>query len=42
MMFREIIAVYSENHIPINTCCGQYAELLNVKGGGAYNYHTGP
>jgi hypothetical protein len=40
MLFREIIAVYSENHTkPINTLRGQNAELLNVKVGGAYSYH---
>jgi hypothetical protein len=39
-LFREIIAVYSENHTkPINTLCGQNAELLDVKTGGAYSYH---
>jgi hypothetical protein len=32
MLFREIIAVYSENHMkPISTLCGQSAEVLNVK-----------
>jgi hypothetical protein len=36
MLFKEIIAVYSENHMePINTLCGQIAELLIVKAGGA-------
>jgi hypothetical protein len=35
MLFKEIIAVYHENHTkPINTLCGQNAELLNVKSGG--------
>jgi hypothetical protein len=39
MLFREIIAVYSENHMkPINTLCGKNAELLTVKAGGAYSY----
>jgi hypothetical protein len=34
MLFREIIAVYSENlQKPINTLCGQNAELLIVKVG---------
>jgi hypothetical protein len=38
MLFREIIAVYSENGMkPINTLCGQNAELLNVKVDGAYH-----
>jgi hypothetical protein len=35
MQFREIIIVYSENHMkPIITPCGQSAEFLNVKAGG--------
>jgi hypothetical protein len=39
MLFREIIAVYSENHTrPINTLCGQNAELLIVKPGTS-SYH---
>jgi len=29
MLYREIIAVYSEIHI--NTLCGQSVELLNIK-----------
>jgi hypothetical protein len=34
ILFKEIIAVYSENHMkPINTLCGQNAELLIVKAG---------
>jgi hypothetical protein len=37
MLFREIIALYSENHAkPINTHYGQNAELLNVQAGGTY------
>jgi hypothetical protein len=40
MLFKEIIAVYSENHMkPINTLCGKNAELLIVKEGGTYSYH---
>jgi hypothetical protein len=40
MLFREIIAVYYENHTkPTNTLCGQNKELLNVIGSGAYSYH---
>jgi hypothetical protein len=40
MLFREKIAVYSENHMkPINTLCGQNAELQIVKAGGSYRYH---
>jgi hypothetical protein len=32
MLYREIIAVYSEIHTKhINTLCGQEVELLNVK-----------
>jgi hypothetical protein len=39
--FKEVIPVYPENDTkPINTLCGQSAELLNVKAGGAYNYHS--
>jgi hypothetical protein len=35
LLFRKIIAVYSENQTkPINALCGQNAELLNVKAGG--------
>jgi hypothetical protein len=34
-LFKEIIAVYSENNTKhINTLCGQNAELLIVKAGG--------
>jgi hypothetical protein len=37
MLFREIIAVYSENRTkPINTHYGQNAELLVVKVRGTY------
>jgi hypothetical protein len=40
MLFKEVIAVYGENHMkPINTLCGQKAELLFVKAGGTYSYH---
>jgi hypothetical protein len=32
MLFREIIAVYSKNCTkPLNTLCGQNAEVVNVK-----------
>jgi hypothetical protein len=35
MLFRKIIAVYSENHTkPSKTVCGQNAEDFNVKAGG--------
>jgi hypothetical protein len=34
-ILKEIFAVYSVNHIkPVNTPCGQNAELLSVKAGG--------
>jgi hypothetical protein len=39
-LFKEILAVYSENHTKhINTLCGQNAELLIVEAGGTYSYH---
>jgi hypothetical protein len=39
--FKEIIAVYYENHMkPINTLCGQNTELLNVKAGGTCRLHS--
>jgi hypothetical protein len=38
-LFKEVIAVYSENRTkPINTPCGQHAELLYVAAGGTYSY----
>jgi hypothetical protein len=38
MLFREIIAVYCENHTEhVNTLCGQNVQLLNVKSGGVYS-----
>jgi hypothetical protein len=41
MLFKEIITVYSENNTKlINTLYGQNAEILNVKAGGTYNYHS--
>jgi hypothetical protein len=34
MLFKEIIAVYSENRTePINALCGQNADLVNIKAG---------
>jgi hypothetical protein len=39
MLFRETIAVYSENTNPINTLSGQKAEIVIVKSGGTYSYH---
>jgi hypothetical protein len=39
MLFREIIAVYSENHMKhTNTLFGQNVELLNVEMGNIYIY----
>jgi hypothetical protein len=39
MLFREIIAVYCENHTEhINTLCGQTAEFRNVKPDGTNSY----
>jgi hypothetical protein len=40
MVFKEMITVYSENHMePTNTLCGQNAELLISKLGGTYRYY---
>jgi hypothetical protein len=40
MLFKEIIAVYSENHMkPINALCVQNAELFIVEVDGTYSYH---
>jgi hypothetical protein len=40
MLFREIIAVYYENHTEhINTFCGQNAEFRHVKLYGTYSNH---
>jgi hypothetical protein len=40
MLFREVIAVYSEKHTKhINTLCVQNAESVTVKEGGTYFYH---
>jgi hypothetical protein len=39
MVFKEIIAVYSDIHTKaINTLCGKNAELI-VKAGGTCSYH---
>jgi len=39
MLFSEIIAVHSENHMkPINTFCGQNERLLITKVGGTHSY----
>jgi hypothetical protein len=39
-LFKEIIAVYSENHTKLtNTYCEQNAKLLNIRAGGIYSYH---
>jgi hypothetical protein len=40
ILYREIIAVFSQNHTKhINTLCGQNTEFVNVKGGGTYSDH---
>jgi hypothetical protein len=40
MLFREIIAVYCENHTEhIDTLCGQNAEFQYVTAGGTYTNH---
>jgi hypothetical protein len=40
MLYREIIAVCSQNHTKhINTLCGQNAKFLNVKPCGTYSNH---
>jgi hypothetical protein len=40
MLFKKINAFYSENHTkPINTLCGQNAELLTDKAGGTCYSH---
>jgi hypothetical protein len=40
ILLREIINVYSENHVkPINSLWVKSAELFNVKAGGIYLYH---
>jgi hypothetical protein len=40
MLFKEIILVYSEDHTkPINTFCGENAEMFIVKAGGTCSYH---
>jgi hypothetical protein len=39
-LLKETIAGYCENHmIPMNTLCGQNAELLIFKAGGIYSYY---
>jgi hypothetical protein len=39
-LFKEIIAVYAENHTkPINTLRGIDEELLIIKASGTYSYH---
>ena len=39
MLYREIIAVCSENHIKHVTLCGQNVDLLNVKPVDTYSNH---
>jgi hypothetical protein len=39
VLFKEVTIIYSENHRKlINPFCGQNAELLVIKAGGAYEY----
>jgi hypothetical protein len=41
MLFREIIAVYCENHAEhTNTLCVQNDEVCNIKTGGTYIFNT--
>jgi hypothetical protein len=39
MLFREKIAVYSQNHTKYAALCGKVQELLIVRAGGTYSYH---
>jgi hypothetical protein len=40
MLFREVITVYSENHMKsINALCRQNSELIIIKSGGTYSYY---
>jgi hypothetical protein len=42
MLYKEIIAVYSEihtEHIRVNTLCGQNVGFVKVKSGGTYSNH---
>jgi hypothetical protein len=40
MLFGELIAVYSENHVkPVGTLFGKNTELFIVKAGGPYTCH---
>jgi hypothetical protein len=39
MLFREVIAVYSENRMKSMNLCGQNAELSILKSDGTYAYH---
>jgi hypothetical protein len=42
MPFKEIIVIFSQNNTkPMNTLCGQNAQLRTIKarGIGTYNYH---
>jgi hypothetical protein len=40
MLFKEIIAIYSENHMKcINTIRMQNAELIFIEMGGTYSFH---
>jgi hypothetical protein len=41
-LFKEIIAVYCENHMKLlNALCGQNADSLMVSAGGIYSYQLG-
>jgi hypothetical protein len=40
MLFRETVAVYSENHTEnTNTLCGYNEQVCNAKLGGTYSNH---
>jgi hypothetical protein len=40
MLFLEVTTVYSENYeLPVNTLCGQGAELLKIRACVAHKYH---
>jgi hypothetical protein len=40
MQFKEVICVYSENHMKhVNALCEQNTECLNVTECGAFSYH---
>jgi hypothetical protein len=40
MLFKEVIALHSKNHMkPGNTLCEQNVELMIIKAGGIHSYH---